>query len=104
MAAFSGSHEPDFSKVKVGEEKNIIDQELGEPIEKFDEQSFLYQYKLGDKPAPLRGVMHGVLDLCTFFLWEYIGFPLEISNSGNSYKMRVDYNNQLKVQEIKKIE
>lgn len=103
MAA-SGSKDPDYSKVKIGADKETIETEFGPPIasapRKGGGSSETYSYKLGDAPAPGRAVMHGFLDLITICLWEYIGFPMEITESGNAYQAFVSYNAQGKAIEV----
>lgn len=99
MAAANGSREPDFSKIQKGNSRTVIEQEFGEPVKTSTIPSgtqSTYGYKLGDEPAIGRAIMHGVLDLVTFFLWEYIAFPMEISMSGNAYETVVDYNSSEK--------
>ena len=103
VAAASGSKDPDFGKVKVGADKQTIHAELGDPITSVSRKGGTletYNYKLGDPPAPGRAVLNGVLDLVTICLWEYIAFPLEISNSGNSYQAVVFYNGADKAVEV----
>lgn len=103
VTAASGSKEPDFNKIKTGTDEDTVNAELGEPYDSNvlnGTKINTYSYKLGDKPAPGRAVMHGVLDVCTLFLWEYIAFPMEISKSGNSYKAEVVFNDKNEVVKV----
>ncbi len=104
VAAASGSKDPDYSKVKVGADRETIRSEFGDPITVAPQGKGgsleTYNYKLGDPPAPGRAVLNGVLDLVTICLWEYIAFPLEISRSGNSYQAVVSYNGAGKATEV----
>ena len=104
VAAASGSKDPDFTKVKIGADKEQIRAEFGDPITSAPRDKGgsieTYNYKLGDPAAPGRAVMNGVIDVVTICLWEYIAFPLEISYSGNSYQAIVAYNSAGKAIEV----
>lgn len=92
--ASSGSKDPDFSKLIPGTSRPVVEQELGLPVEtkkKGAGESALYTYKVGDTAAPGRAMLYLLGDIVTFCLAEYIFFPLEISNSGNSFQAVVDY-------------
>lgn len=102
IAAASGSKEPDFNVIKPGTEKEIVENELGFPLDENAGLTKNYIYKIGDKPAIGRALGYFVLDVFTLCLWEYIGFPLEITNSGNAYRAMVTYNKQNKVVSYKK--
>lgn len=97
FAAASGSKEPDFNLIKRGTTKKVVEQELGLPLDEKAGLTKNYMYKIGDKPAIGRALGYLVLDIFTLCLWEYIGFPLEISNSGNAYKAIVKYDRNEKV-------
>ena len=94
-AAASGQYEPDMNTLQPGITRSEVHSELGDPISRSDlpgggsKETFVY--KMGDEPAPARALMHLCLYVVTLCLWEYIGFPMEISMSGNAYEMDVHY-------------
>ncbi len=95
VAAVSGEYEPDMDSLQPGITRSEVRSELGDPIKRTSlrngASSETYKYKLGDEPAPARAIMHLGLDIITLCMWEYIGFPMEISMSGNAYEMEVQY-------------
>lgn len=105
IMAASGSKDPDFDKLVPGTDLQIVEAELGIPDNSVAMGSKVvntYTYKVGDKASAGRAVGYFFLDLFTLCLWEYIGFPLEISNSGNAYQAQVTLNQAQKVVAVKK--
>lgn len=103
VMAASGSKEPDLARVTKGATRYQVEKELGPPIETFktsDGSIDTYSYKLGDAPSAGRAVMHCALDVVTLCLWEYVGFPMEIAQSGNAYRLAVEYGPDEKVKDV----
>ena len=80
MAA-SGKMKPNLDKVKVGDTRDFVIQQLGKPaVVKEDESSpsDVFYFKSG---MPLfrycRAFIYAALDVGTFGLWELLGMPLE---------------------------
>lgn len=93
MAA-SGKPNPDLGAIKRGVSRGEVEMQLSAPIKtttlsdgsKID----IYQYEIGNEPSPGRAAAHGCLDFFTFFIWEFVGTPIE-AFQGDVYQARVTY-------------
>lgn len=105
--AASGSKDPDFNKLNPGTPRPVVEEELGPATEnqiRSNGEAALYTYKTGDQPAPGRAVLYLLGDILTICLAEYVFFPLEISNSGDSYQALVEYSKAGKLLSLTKID
>ena len=86
----------------VGEDRNSVIASFGPPKESVDSggrRVEVYEYKSGTKPAPWRAVVHGILDVSTLGLWEIVGTPIEMAQSGKE-RITVEYDESGKVANI----
>lgn len=105
--AASGSKDPDFTKLNPGAPRTVVEEELGSPVETKQNpggEAALYVYKTGDESAPGRALLYFLGDVVTICLAEYIFFPLEISNSGDSHQVAVHYGPRNQLLSLKKVD
>jgi hypothetical protein len=103
MAAY-GHREPDLRNIQVGSDRSEVDSYLGKPDEEFTKggrQVAIYEYEVGNAPAPARAGMHAILDIGTLGFWEFVGTPIEFFK-GEKRRLRVIYGPDNKVVQILK--
>ncbi len=103
MATY-GHYEPDLRNVQVGADRKTVDSYLGKPVKEFtkgDRQVAIYEYEVGNEPAPARAGMHAILDVGTLGLWEFVGTPYELTK-GKKRRLRIVYDQDDKVVQILK--
>lgn len=86
----------------IGEDRNGMISSFGPPKESVDSDGGrveVYEYKSGTQPAPWRAVVHGLLDLSSLGLWEIVGTPIEMNQSGKE-RITVQYDESGKVVNI----
>ena len=66
-----------------------------------EKNELLYSYIVGDKSSPLRAIGYALLDLVSLGFWEYVGTPLEASNSGDARFVKIKYSENNQVLEVK---
>lgn len=101
MAA-KGRPEPIALGTVIGEDRNKMITSFGPPKESVDSDGGrveVYEYKSGTQPAPWRAVVHGILDLSSLGLWEVVGTPIEMAQSGKE-RITVEYDESGKVVNI----
>ena len=59
----------------------------------------IYRFKK-EKGSTARAVMHGLLDVSTFCLWEVIGTPIEASNSNEFFSIKVTYDKDENIKNV----
>ena len=102
--ALYGHSEPDLRNIQVGKDRKEVESYLGKPVKTKTEDwrtIAVYQYQVGNEPAPARAGMHAILDVGTLGLWEFIGTPIELVK-GSKRHLTVIYGPDNKVVEIKK--
>ena len=102
--ALYGHYEPDLRNIQVGKDRKEVESYLGKPVKtksKDDRTIAVYQYQVGNEPAPARAGMHAILDVGTLGLWEFIGTPIELVK-GSKRRLTVIYGPDDKALEIKK--
>ena len=102
--ALYGHSEPDLRNIQVGKGRQEVESYLGKPVKTKTEEwrtIAVYQYQVGNEPAPARAGMHALLDVGTLGLWEFIGTPIELVK-GSTRRLTVIYGPDNKVVEIKK--
>jgi hypothetical protein len=103
MAAY-GHNEPDLRNIQVGAERKDVESYLGKPEKQKTEGNrtrAVYEYQVGNEPAPARAGMHAILDIGTLGLWEFIGTPIELVR-GSTRRLTIFYGPDNRVQEIRK--
>jgi hypothetical protein len=88
-----------------GVHRDQIIAEFGKPIsstmkgeEKVETYKFVEGYSNWVKYG--RAALHGTADVFTFFLWEFIGMPIEAGFDGEEMVYRVTYDNADRVSKI----
>ena len=102
--ALYGHSEPDLRNIQVGQDRGEVESYLGKPVKTKTAEwrtIAVYQYQVGNNPAPARAGMHAILDVGTLGLWEFIGTPIELVK-GSTRRLTVIYGPDDKVVEIKK--
>lgn len=107
-SVFLAARQPKKKNLAVingGMSRSVVIAELGQPVvtedrngKKVDVFSFQQGYKTWVKVT--RAVMHGLLDIGTFFIWEIIGTPIEIVADGEQVKVEVIYGNDNLVEAV----
>lgn len=92
--AMSGKKEPNLGAFRVGSTRGEVELQLGGPISTTttDEgrRVDLYEYEIGNEPAPGRATAHAVLDVLTLGLWEVVGTPIE-AFTGSKHRLTITY-------------
>jgi len=102
--ALYGHYEPDLRNIQVGKDRGAVESYLGKPVKertKGEQTIAVYEYQVGNEPAPARAGMHAILDVGTLGLWEFIGTPIELVK-GSKRRLTVIYGADNKAVEIKK--
>ncbi len=101
--AINGREAPNMEAVRKGAGESTVNFEMGTPVDMRNLPNGnivqTYQYDMANKPSPGRAVLHGVMDLVTFGLWEFLGTPLELTK-GKIYQTEVEFDGNLKVVKI----
>ena len=107
--AMSGATNQDASILFPGAPRDVVIAKVGAPeTSEVDEQgnradSFLITK--GNESSPGRAGMHAVLDLLTFFLWEFIGTAMEMGASREkTSRYFVVYDKDDKIKDVKAVE
>lgn len=93
VLAIQGQKEPNVSVLEVGATRGQIEVQLGAPT--FTQRGAegtvnIYEFVAGDEPSPLRGVLHGIADVVTLCLWEFVGTPIELVQGTKKY-IQIEY-------------
>ena len=103
MATY-GHFEPDLRNIQVGSDRKEVDSYLGKPDKEWvkgNNTVAVYEYQVGNEPAPARAGMHAILNIGTLGLWEFVGTPYELTK-GKKRRLRVIYGPDDKVVQILK--
>lgn len=102
--ALSGSEEPNLSVIKIGEQRSIVELEMGSPEEMATDEEgcavCVYKYELGNEPSTGRAVGHAAMDVLTFGLWEIVGTPVE-GVAGEEKEITIVYDLDGKVKSVR---
>ncbi len=100
--AMSGQAEPNLSALQIGQDRNIVIANLGQPYKTIlTENGRVDVFKLqrGNSPSAGRALAHGALDLLTWGAWEVIGTPIE-AMQGETFYLTVEYDKNDKVKKV----
>jgi hypothetical protein len=101
--AFNGQNGPDLELVKQEIKRDDVERRLGYPArtEHWPDgsQTSLYEVEAKTEPDTARAVGHGMMDLWTLGLWEFVGGPIE-AYKGQRQLVTVDYNGEGEVMAV----
>ena len=107
--AMSGTQNRDASILFPGAPREVVIAKLGPPetseVDAQGERADSFLITQGNEPSPGRAGMHAVLDLVTFFLWEFIGTAMEMGASREkTERYFVTYDKNGKIKDVKAVE
>jgi hypothetical protein len=93
----------DLAILKPGVHQSVIRSEFGVPVWQGEEDGApvdLFSFKQGySKWAKAgRALFHGTADLFTIGIWEIVGTPIEVFESGKDSTVKVFYDRELRAQ------
>jgi len=95
--AYNGQSGPDMSVVNRQHTREDIERILGGPTKTISnsdgEVVEMYIVEARTKPSAIRAVGHGIMDLYTLGLWEFVGGPME-AYMGRRQRVTVRYNEE----------
>ena len=97
--AMHGKRDADLSTLKIGQDRDIIVLNLGEPDKSYinnDERVDVYELQKGNAPSAGRALGHAAMDALTFGFWEALGTPIE-GFQGKTYTVAIRYDENNKV-------
>jgi hypothetical protein len=107
-SVFMAVHQPDkknLNFLKPGVHQSSVRAELGQPVWSGEENGFQvdpFKFIQGySKEAKVgRALFHGVADLLTLGVWEIVGTPIELMESGTDTSLRIIYDQSLRIQGV----
>ena len=100
MSGSKNSERPYISNIKQGISKNMVENELGQPVQWITNEdgtyTGIYKYRF-DPGAQGRMAMHAILDLFTMGVWEIPGTIWELFEKGETYNFTVLYDPDMNV-------
>ena len=92
--ALSGKKDPNLGAFRVGSTRGEVELQLGGPVSSVSNpngsRTDVYEYDLGNEPSAGRAIGHGVMDVLTLGLWEFVGTPIE-GFTGTKHQMTIVY-------------
>ncbi|MBA3814295.1 MAG: hypothetical protein H0X26_07390 [Alphaproteobacteria bacterium] len=80
--ALNGHKDPDLSVVRKDMHRTDVELQLGMPIRANTapngQTTAVYEYEVGREASTGRAVAHGVMDVLTLGIWEFVGTPVEV--------------------------
>jgi len=87
--ALNGKNDPDLSVVKTNMSRKDIEFQLGMPIKvetaSNGQTTAMYEFEVGREASTGRAVAHGVMDVLTLGIWEFVGTPVEVLKGGKNH-------------------
>ena len=97
--AMSGKKEPNLAVLNVGQDRGIVELNLGKPVQTYVKDDVIvdvYEVQFGNEPSGGRAIGHAAMDLLTFGGWEIIGTPVEgVQGKTETITVQYDKNNKL---------
>ena len=106
VMATSGEKDPDLTQVRVGAKRGEVELALGPPVDSEEIRGGRvdkYEYEVADESSAGRAVAHGVMDLITLGLWEFVGTPIE-AVQGEDWVIYIRYDENDVVVDLKREE
>ena len=103
--AMSGKKEPNLAVLSVGQDRGLVELNLGKPIQTYVKEDMtvdVYEVQFGNEPSGGRAVGHAVMDVLTWGAWEIIGTPIE-AVQGNTQRITVEYDKNNKVVSVNSV-
>ena len=104
--AMQGQKEPEHSVVKREAYRSDIEYHFGAPLSETKHcdgtVSAIYEYEDGREASAGRAIVHGIMDVLTLGIWEFIGTPVEVCK-GDKMRMNVKYDKNAKLVSAQRI-
>jgi len=104
--AMHGQEDANLSVLTVGQDRGIVDLNLGGPSKTYISDGIrvdVHEVQKGNAPSVGRALGHGALDLLTFGGWELIGTPVE-GFQGKTYTISIEYDKDDKLVSVNTIQ
>ena len=92
--ALSGKKDPNLGAFRVGSTRGEAELHLGSPTSSVTTpdggRTDIYEYELGNEPSAGRAIGHGIMDVLTLGLWEFVGTPIE-GFTGSTHRISIVY-------------
>lgn len=102
MMALSGKKDANVSMLEVGQSRDIVIANLGQPTKTVSNEDGTYdvfELQRGNSPSAGRAMGHAALDLLTFFFWEIPGTAIEAAQ-GETFTMSIQYDKDNKIKKV----
>jgi len=99
VMAVNGSKDPAIGALSVGQDRALILATLGPPDKtyaKVGNRVDVFKLTRGDEPSAGRALAHGVMDMLTLCIWEFVGTPIE-AIQGEEFHLIVEYDSDDRV-------
>jgi hypothetical protein len=101
--AMSGNNDPNVQYVKTGATRGEIELSVGKPLKTETAPNGntvqTYKYITGNEPSAGRAWMHGIFDVLSLGLWEFVGTTYEYARVDHG-RIDVEYGNDDRVVSI----
>ena len=104
--AMSGKPDPNISALAVGQSRDIVVLNLGQPTKTLladNKRTDVFELERGNQQSIGRATGHAVMDLLTLGGWELIGTPIE-GFAGDTITLQIEYDEENKVKSVKTVD
>ncbi len=98
----SGKADPNTGSLQMGQSRDLVLLNLGQPSQtQLTEagRTDVFELERGNEPSMGRAIGHAAMDLFTFFIWEFIGTPIE-GVAGETFTLSISYDKDEKVKKV----
>ena len=104
--AMSGKPDPNISALAVGQSRDIVVLNLGQPTKTLladNKRTDVFELERGNQQSIGRATGHAVMDLLTLGGWELIGTPIE-GVAGDTITLQIEYDEENTVKSVKTVD